>query len=263
MALASPPDLTDTTHLVQPLSRTYPSGMLIAPHHHEWGQLLYAQSGLMWVDTPGAALLVPPQRAVWLPPRVTHGIRVVSPLEMRNLYLRAELAMSVGLELEVLEVSKLLRELIIRRVALGNRPDPALRDALDNLLVLELREQRSAVLKVPMPAGGDRRLRNLCETVLDVPGLAMSFEQHAESVGASTRTLARLFHAELGLTFTEWRRQVQLAHAVAALLEGDSVGAIAARLGYTLSSFSEMFRRSLGIAPSAYKNAMTSKGFVR
>jgi AraC-like DNA-binding protein len=103
----------------------------------------------------------------------------------------------------------------------------------------------------------------LCETVLDVPGLAMSFEQHAESVGASTRTLARLFHAELGLTFTEWRRQVQLAHAVAALLEGDSVGAIAARLGYTLSSFSEMFRRSLGIAPSAYKHAMASRGFVR
>ncbi len=184
---------------------------------------------------------------------------MVSPLEMRNLYLRVELAMSVGLELQVLEVSKLLRELIIRRVALGNRPDPALRDALDNLLVLELRQLRSAVLKVPMPAGGDRRLRNLCETVLEVPGLAMSFEQHAESAGASTRTLARLFHAELGLTFTEWRRQVQLAHAVAALLEGDSVGTIATRLGYTLSSFSEMFRRSLGVAPSAYKNAMASR----
>lgn len=263
MALATPPDLADTTHLVQPLARTYPEGKVIDPHSHEWGQLLYAESGVMWVDTPQAALLVPPQRAVWLPPRVSHGIRVVSPLEMRNLYLRTELANTVGLELQVLEVSRLLRELIIRRVTLDERPDPAMRDALDNLLVLELRELRSAVLKVPMPAGGDRRLRTLCEAILDAPSLCLSFEQHAESVGASTRTLARLFHAELGLTFTEWRRQVQLAHAVASLLEGLPVSTIATQLGYTLSSFSEMFRRALGVAPSSYKSAMTSKDVVR
>ena len=85
MALAVPPDLSDTDVRVQPLARTYPRGLYIEPHQHEWGQLLYASSGVMWVDTPDEALAVPPQRAVWLPPQVPHGIRVVSDLQMRNI----------------------------------------------------------------------------------------------------------------------------------------------------------------------------------
>jgi hypothetical protein len=74
------------------LARTYPRGLFIEPHEHVWGQLLYAMSGVMWVETPHEALVVPPQRAVWLPPGVPHGIRVVSDLQMRNIYLRPALA---------------------------------------------------------------------------------------------------------------------------------------------------------------------------
>jgi AraC-like DNA-binding protein len=52
--------------------------------------------------------------------------------------------------------------------------------------------------------------------------------------------------------FAEWRRQVQLATAVAALIQGQSVSGIARALGYSPSSFSDMFRRELGVAPSQY-----------
>jgi methylphosphotriester-DNA--protein-cysteine methyltransferase len=41
------------------------------------------------------------------------------------------------------------------------------------------------------------------------------------------RTLARLFQNNLGMGFAEWRRQVQLATAVAALIQGQSVSGIA------------------------------------
>src|SRR3990167_9582376 len=92
MALAAPPDLSDHAVPVQPLARTYPRGLYVEPHSHDWGQLLYAMSGVMWVETPREALVVPPQRAVWLPPGVEHGIRVVSDLQMRNIYLRPALA---------------------------------------------------------------------------------------------------------------------------------------------------------------------------
>ena len=66
------------------------------------------------------------------------------------------------------------------------------------------------------------------------------------------RTLARLFQSHLGMGFAEWRRQVQLATAVAALIQGQSVSGIARALGYSPSSFSDMFRRELGVAPSQY-----------
>ena len=71
-------------------------------------------------------------------------------------------------------------------------------------------------------------------------------------IGASVRTLSRLFRQELGMGFAEWRRQVQLAVALSRLAEGQPVSQIARSLGYLPSSFSDMFRRALGAAPGAY-----------
>lgn len=69
----------------------------------------------MWVETPREALVVPPQRAVWLPPGVEHGIRVVSDLQMRNIYPRPALAATLDGQVQVIEVGGLLRELIPER----------------------------------------------------------------------------------------------------------------------------------------------------
>lgn len=254
MAIATPPNLVSADRPVQPLARTYPRGLAIELHAHAWGQLLYAESGVMWVDTPDAALLVPPHRAVWIPPHIQHGVRVVSDLEMRNIYLRAELVDLIGRQLEVIEVTPLLRELIRRRVALEH-PQEDFSDALDRLLVMELGQSSTTLLKIPMPTNGDRRLRGLCENVMRAPSLDLSFEEHAQAIGASTRTLARLFNTELGMNFTDWRRQVQLTYASARLLEAVPVAVIAAELGFSLGSFSEMFRRAVGVSPSAYASA--------
>ncbi|MBE8590360.1 helix-turn-helix transcriptional regulator [Pseudomonas sp. MAFF 301449] len=252
MAFATPPDLARAVHPIQPLALSYVKGVEIEPHVHEWGQLLYAESGVMLVDTPSSALLVPPHRAVWIPPHVHHGVSVVSDLEMRNIYLHTELAKQIGSELAVVEVTLLLRELIRRRVSLTPCESEAYREALDGFLVVELRRSSSALLQAPMPANGDRRLRSLCNEVLRAPSLDISFEQHADVIGASTRTLARLFKTELGLTFSEWRRTVQLAYAAARLLEAVPVKSVAAELGYNLSSFSEMFKRATAVTPSVY-----------
>jgi AraC-like DNA-binding protein len=250
MALAVPPDLSNTAIPVRPLARTYPRGLYVEPHKHEWGQLLFAMSGVMWVETPSEALVVPPQRAVWLPPGVAHGIRVVSDLQMRNIYLRPSLAATLGDQVQVIEVNALLRELIIKLVAQGH--DAQYYDALVGLALLELKAAQRSQMGVALPDGRDRRLLNLCQAVMVAPSLAISFEQHAEQAGASVRTLARLLQASLGVGFAQWRRQVQLATAVAALIQGTPVSTVARDLGYSPSSFSDMFRRELGVAPSAY-----------
>lgn len=251
MAIAAPPDLSNTAVPVQPLSRTYPRGLYIEPHEHEWGQVLYAMSGVMWVETPNEALVVPPQRAVWLPPGVPHGIRVVSDLEMRNIYLRPALALTLDTTVQVLEVGRLLRELIVGLVAEQDKESDYY-DAVVNLALLELKRARRSLLKVPMPDDSDRRLMNVCQAVMIEPSIDVSFEQHAENAGASVRTLSRLFQAVLGMGFAEWRRQVQLATSVADIIQGVPVNAIARSMGYSPSSFSDMFRRELGMAPSQY-----------
>jgi len=252
MALAAPPDLSDTDIPVQRVARTYPRGLYIEPHEHEWGQLLYATSGVMWVETPSEALVVPPQRAVWLPPGVPHGIRVVSDLQMRNIYLRPTLAATLDASVQVIEVGGLLRELILGLVEQGDDGEPGYYEALVGLALLELQRAKRSLLKIPLPTQSDRRLLNLCQAVMAMPSLDIAFEQHAENAGASVRTLARLFKEGLGMGFAEWRRQVQLATAVAELIQGVPVSAIARELGYSPSSFSDMFRRSLGVAPSQF-----------
>lgn len=252
MARAAPPDLSDTQVPLRGLARSYPRGLYIEPHEHEWGQVLYAMSGLMWLETPQEAVLLPPQRAVWLPPGVPHGIRVVSELQMRNIYLRPGTADSLGAQVQAFEVGGLLRELILKLVEHESEPETDYYQALSQLAVLELQRARSLLLRVPLPDESDRRLLNLCLAVMAEPSQEISFEQHAADAAASVRTLARLFQRSLGMGFAQWRRQVQLATAVARLSEGQPVSQIAHALGYQPGSFSEMFRRELGVSPSEY-----------
>ncbi|MEL7941445.1 helix-turn-helix transcriptional regulator [Pseudomonas delhiensis] len=252
MARAAPPDLSDTQVPLRGLARSYPRGLYIEPHEHEWGQVLYAMSGLMWLETPQEALLLPPQRAVWLPPGVPHGIRVVSELQMRNIYLRPSLAGVLEERVQVFEVDTLLRELILRLVEQERQPDAEYYRALSDLCVLELRRARSSLPRIRLPEDDDRRLLALCRAVMANPSAEIPVEQHAADVGASVRTLARLFQRSLGMGFAAWRRQVQLATAVAALAAGTPVNRIAHELGYTPGAFSEMFRRELGVVPSAW-----------
>ncbi|MDG9926231.1 MULTISPECIES: helix-turn-helix transcriptional regulator [unclassified Pseudomonas] len=256
MARATPPDLSNTSIPLRALARSYPRGLFIEPHQHEWGQLLYAMSGIMWVETPGEALLVPPLRGVWLPPGVPHGIRVVSELQMRNIYLSPPLARELDSQVQVFEVRPLLRELIVALVEQEQQNDAPYYAALAELTVLELGRARRSQLRVPLPDGADRRLLQLCQAVMAAPSLEVPFEQHAANAGASVRTLSRLLLRDLGMGFAEWRRQVQLATAAAALIQGVPVGRIARELGYQPASFSDMFRRELGLTPSEYRDSL-------
>jgi AraC-like DNA-binding protein len=85
----------------------------------------------------------------------------------------------------------------------------------------------------------------------------LAFFKIAGGGGGCGRPLARLFTRNLGLGFAQWRRQVQLAIALSRLAEGQSVSAVARSLGYLPSSFSDMFRRELGVPPSEYRPAET------
>jgi AraC-like DNA-binding protein len=154
---------------------------------------------------------------------------------MRNIYLHKRNVQHLSKQCDVFEINGLLRELIttIAEYEHNHARDNAYMETAYKLAMLELGHA-------------------LCRAVIDNPSIAVSFEQHAASVGASVRTLARLFTRELGIGFSEWRRQVQLAVAVSGLAEGRSVSSIARSLGYLPSSFSDMFRRELGAPPTEF-----------
>jgi AraC-like DNA-binding protein len=99
----------------------------------------------------------------------------------------------------------------------------------------------------------EKRLRALCEAVIADPTHGESLEYWASSVGASTRTIARLFRQELGVSFSQWRQQAILARAIPLLSQGRPLSHVALELGYqSQSAFSAMFRRAFGASPRAF-----------
>ena len=91
----------------------YANGDEIPAHTHPRAQLLYAVEGVMRVVTPDSVWTIPSHRALWVPPDVEHHSFMMSDLEMRTLYIRADIPLALGTQCRAISVSNLLRELIL------------------------------------------------------------------------------------------------------------------------------------------------------
>ncbi len=231
--------------------------MDIQAHWHDWGQLVFSISGVLRVNTERATFLVPPSRAVWIPARVVHAVTAVERCELRTLYLLrppGAAAAAAWADCRVLEVSPLLRELVNALAAEdgGQGRDGSAREhSLAGLIGDELARAQGLRLGVDLPQ--DKRLRRLCEAMLEAPQRHTSLEGWAAEVGASARTVSRLFRQELGSSYAQWRQQVLLARALALAARKQPMRLIAAELGYASpSAFSAMVTRTVGMPPSRF-----------
>src|SRR5581483_8291377 len=94
----------------------YSSGLEGPPHSHPWTQLLYATTGAMTVTAGASTWLIPPGKAVFIPPGCLHSIRMWGEVTMQSLYLRDPALPDSACR--VLSVTPFLRELIVRIVEL-------------------------------------------------------------------------------------------------------------------------------------------------
>lgn len=222
---------------------------LLVAHSHEWDQVTYALDGVVRVTVGNSTWIVPPMRAIWTPARAVHEIATMEKARLRTLYIHADSAPFQSGECEVLDVSPLLRELI---VALSNDEGDAPRERLLSALILD-EIARSATLSIRVALPNDKRLKALCETLMADPASSLTLDEWASRAGASSRTLARLFERDLGMSFGQWRQQVRLAHAAALIARGLPLSRVAAELGYaSQSAFSAMFKKTFGQSPSAF-----------
>lgn len=240
----------------------------IHPHEHDWAQMVFSMAGAVRVQAEGPhrshSYVVPPSRAVWIPPHIEHAVTALEQADLRTLYVHGSAVAQLGLagdpllwqQCRVLEVTPLLRELLL---ALNTDPqyapltplDQARESALCQLVIDELRRARSLHLGLSLPH--DKRLRHLCETMLADPARHADIEGWATECGASARTLSRLFREELGTSFSQWRQQLQLAHALQLAAQKKPMNLIAAELGYAnASAFSAMVTRAVGMPPSRF-----------
>lgn len=221
-------------------------------HTHDFGQLISASSGSMFVGMPGRVLLLSPAMVLWIPPGVEHWMRYGSNNEMHYVDLPQDEAEKIGAVCRIMAMTPLLSALIS-----GTMPENGTarandhNDALHDLLRHELVAAPDVPLSITMPQ--DHRIRRFAEAALDDPGAVESVDSWLAEAPASRKTIERLFATETGMPPSRWLRHARILHAISRLAAGEKVGSVAFDMGYASSSaFSYMFRRTLGRSPSDF-----------
>jgi AraC-like DNA-binding protein len=236
--------------LIRTLACTFHGGHHIEAHAHRWAQLIYAGSGVMRVRADRTLWIVPPARAIWAPAGVEHEIWAQGEFAMRTLYLDQHLAADLPSTVVALEIPLLLRELILHTVAVGmldaDKPAEA---RLAGVIADRIGQARALPLALPLPI--DPRAVRLARRLRDDPACTTELEALAAAAGASARTMQRLFLAETGLRFSEWRQRLRLLHGATLLGTGASVTEAGLEAGYAgTSAFIAAFRRQFGRTPA-------------
>jgi len=245
-------DFHATPNAMAAMEVDYPSGTSTGRHSHPRGQLLYAIEGVMIVRSDAGSWVVPPNRAAWLIAGVEHEVGMYGAVKIRTVFIDPATAPQLPDTSCVIEVSPLLRELIVAavRIPVDYRQDS--RDGrLMRLLLDELRTSDELPLHLPVPR--DARLRTICEALTNDPGNSCTAAQWARQVGVAAKTVHRLFAAETGMTFAHWRKQARLLAALQRIASGERIIDVALDCGYaSQSAFSAMFRRHFAVPPSAF-----------
>lgn len=243
---------------VTTLTHDYSPGHAVPMHFHDRDQLVYASRGVMTVRTRDGTWVVPPNLAVWIPAYVAHTITMSGAVSMRTLYLKRGLARTMPQTCCVVNVSSLLRELILHACTFGT-----LRRTIKRQLHLIdfINDQLTTFQAVPLqlPNLSDPRAVRITEKLFSDPGNHQTLAQLCRAVGASKRTVERLFLEEAAMTFGKWRQQLRIMHSLTLLAEGAKVTHVALEAGYsTPSAFVAAFKKVLGTTPTSYFRARNS-----
>lgn len=217
-------------------------------HEHDWPQLLYAVTGAMTLVAGNASWLIPTGKAVLIPMHCRHSIRMWGQVSMRTLYICPDVHPG-HIHCTVLNVSALLRELILRVIDLGaldrRVPEHA---RLAGVVLDEIERAEVSPTLLPLPA--DARAQMVAQAVLAEPGSPFALDGLARQHGIGRRTLERVWRAETGMSFGMWQQKARLLYSVRALAEARPVTEAALDAGYaSVSAYIAAFKRTFGYTP--------------
>jgi len=239
------------------VSRTIAMNSVVSKHRHHWGQFVYAHSGVLAISTPLNKYIVPPEQGVWLLPEIEHEVTALSNVKLTSFYVDVTLHNQLPAQCCVLQVNDFLKVLI--KEADNIKSDYQWNSTDGRLLRLILDRLTQAPNEVfQLPYLNDPRLLALLNEIQAAPDSNNTLAQWGKIVGASARTLSRLFKKETGLSYNEWRQRLNIQIAITQLSLGYSINRISLHLGYeSPSSFIYMFKKKTGMTPNYYRDKKT------
>lgn len=228
------------------VAKEFAAGSRTGPHSHVRAQLIFAVEGLMVATTAVGTWVVPPGYALWVPPGVVHDVAMHGAVSMRTAYVLLEETADLPSGCRVIDVLPLLDAALVALCAEPPAYDEKGRGGhLAAIILDEIARAPATPFALPVPA--DRRLARLARRLIEDPALPHDIDGWTHEVGASRRTLTRLFRAQTGLSFGTWRRRLRLLAAATTLADGEPPARVAASVGYrSIAAFRAMARRELG-----------------
>ncbi|MCU1526695.1 MAG: AraC family transcriptional regulator [Frondihabitans sp.] len=229
---------------------TFPleKGQTFDDHVHDRHQLAWVREGVLMITIGERHWVLPPHLALWIPAGTWHTTTALKTVMLHGIYLSVEAEVAQWREPTVVSVSPLLRELI---PYFYEELTPDARGRAEALLRDLLTPVTTVTIDLPLPR--DERAARIAAQLSTEPADDRDLDAWGRTVGASTRTLSRIFASETGLGFLTWRTRLRLRAALAFLADGDTVSQAAARVGYSSpSAFVASFRRVTGQTPGSY-----------
>jgi AraC-like DNA-binding protein len=218
-------------------------------HDHEHHELLWAISGTFRVELGERSWSLVPGGGVWVPAGTAHRTVGSDSHQYGWALIRVDACPDLWTRTTPVRIEPLLQHLLQH---LASPVADSSRAEAEAVVIDRLASCLStSMVELPLPA--DPRCREIVEALLRDPAHRWELAEWAGEVGASSRTLSRLFLTETGMSFGQWRALTRVRAAIALLGEGIPVGVVARRVGYaTPSAFITAFRRGTGRTPGSF-----------
>lgn len=233
---------------------SYRRGEADLPHYHLEGQLLFATRGVMLVETADRRWVIPPQRALWIPPLMIHSYRLLSRTELRAVYISSTLitectSFTRNNRTHVISAVPLAKELITGLFMDDYSATTKRRMAL--LLLEIISEAPSVSTELPMPR--DERLLRAVRKLMLSHRWEASLYGMADVANMSERTFSRMFLRDTGFSFRTWKQRARIYASLDLLADNLPVKQIAWQLGFSCpAAFSTAFHSVMRVAPSEF-----------
>jgi len=237
-------------------------GLITGWHCHEVHQIEYALGGVVEVETSSAHYLLPPQQAAWIPAGLEHQATMAPDVRTVAVMFDPQLIRTGGDRARILAVSPLIREMMIYALrwpidrAEGDETSDTFFRTLADLVIEALDHEAPLSLpssEHPIVAAAMAYTKEHLQSV--------TVESVSRAVAVSERTLRRLFHDELGLSWRTYLLHARMLRAMALLASpGQSVREASTAVGFdSLSSFTRAFTQFCGETPSTYRKRIVGE----
>jgi len=231
----------------------------INEHWHQQAQLLVVLHGTASLLINGERWLVLERQGIWIDKNIAHSVTYGKHSDMLLLLFSVADCEVPG---KPFYFSNLLLELLQEALRVYDSADASQALMLIHPLILYCVTHSQHDGQLHLLGGSDRRLTRAIAYLNQQPGIWLNLVELANHAGCSAKTLSRLFTAETGISFIQWREKFSIMTAMERLAQGQSVSQVALDLGYqSVGNFSTMFSRVMKIPPGKF-TVTAAKGYI-